>query len=83
MNLKAYILPPLKFIFSQAMFSQAIVAYQMLIVTNVPVNYVDSRTCKLCIVKNKLKTEVRIILSKFCISIGSSFSWELNGPKRN
>ena len=83
MNLKAYILPPLKLIFSQAMFSQAIVVYQMLIVTNVPVNYVDSRTCKLCFVKNKLKTEVRIILSKFCISIGFSFSWELNGPKRN
>ena len=81
MNLKAYVLPPLKLIFSQATLN--IVVYQMLIVANVPVNYVDSRTCKLCIVKNKLKTEVRIILSKFCISIGFSFSWELNGPKRN
>ena len=30
MNLKAYILPPLKLIFSQAMFSQAIVVYHVL-----------------------------------------------------
>ena len=36
MNLKVYILPPLKLIFSQAMLN--IVVYQMLIVTNVPVN---------------------------------------------
>ena len=36
MNLRVYILPPLKFIFSQAMLN--IVAHQMLIVTNVPVN---------------------------------------------
>ena len=36
MNLKAYVLPPLKLIFSQAMLS--IVVYQMLIVTNVPAN---------------------------------------------
>ena len=35
-NLRVYILPPLKFIFSQAMLN--IVAHQMLIVTNVPVN---------------------------------------------
>ena len=35
-NLKVYILPPLKLIFSQAMLN--IVLYQMLIVTNVPVN---------------------------------------------
>ena len=35
-NLKVYILPPLKLIFSQAMLN--IVVYQMLIVTNVPVN---------------------------------------------
>ena len=36
MNLKVYILPPLNLIFSQAMLK--IVVYQMLIVTNVPVN---------------------------------------------
>ena len=36
LNLKVYILPPLKLIFSQAMLN--IVVYQMLIVTNVPVN---------------------------------------------
>ena len=36
MNLKVYILPPLNLIFSQAMLN--IVVYQMLIVTNVPVN---------------------------------------------
>ena len=36
MKLKVYILPPLNLIFSQAMLK--IVAYQMLIVTNVPVN---------------------------------------------
>ena len=36
MNLKAYVLPPLKLIFSQATLN--IVVYQMLIVTNVPVN---------------------------------------------
>ena len=36
MNLKVYILPPLSLIFSQAMLN--IVVYQMLIVTNVPVN---------------------------------------------
>ena len=36
MNLKVYILPLLYLIFSQAMFE--IVVYQMLIVTNVPVN---------------------------------------------
>ena len=36
MNLEVYILPPLKLIFSQAMLN--IVVYQMLIVTNVPVN---------------------------------------------
>ena len=36
MNLKVYILPPLKLIFSQAMLN--IVVYQMLIATNVPVN---------------------------------------------
>ena len=36
MNLKVYILPPLKLIFSQAKLN--IVVYQMLIVTNVPVN---------------------------------------------
>ena len=36
MNLKVYILPPLNLIFSQPMLK--IVAYQMLIVTNVPVN---------------------------------------------
>ena len=36
MILKVYILPPLKLIFSQAMLN--IVVYQMLIVTNVPVN---------------------------------------------
>ena len=35
-NLKVYILPPLNLIFSQAMLK--IVVYQMLIVTNVPVN---------------------------------------------
>ena len=35
-NLKVYILPPLKLIFSQAKLN--IVVYQMLIVTNVPVN---------------------------------------------
>ena len=35
-NLKVYILPPLKLIFSQAMLN--IVVYQMLIVTNFPVN---------------------------------------------
>ena len=36
MILKAHILPPLRLIFSQAMLN--IVVYQMLIVTNVPVN---------------------------------------------
>ena len=36
MILEVYILPPLKLIFSQAMLN--IVVYQMLIVTNVPVN---------------------------------------------
>ena len=36
MNLKVYLLPPLSLIFSQAMLN--IVVYQMLIVTNVPVN---------------------------------------------
>ena len=36
MNLKVYILPPLNIIFCQAMLK--IVVYQMLIVTNVPVN---------------------------------------------
>ena len=36
MNLKVYLLPPLNLIFSQAMLK--IVVYQMLIVTNVPVN---------------------------------------------
>ena len=36
MNLTVYILPPLNLIFSQAMLK--IVVYQMLIVTNVPVN---------------------------------------------
>ena len=36
MNLKVYILPSLKLIFSQAMLN--IILYQMLIVTNVPVN---------------------------------------------
>ena len=36
MNLKLYILPALNLIFSQAMLK--IVVYQMLIVTNVPVN---------------------------------------------
>ena len=36
MNLKVYILLPLKLIFSQAMLN--ILVYQMLIVTNVPVN---------------------------------------------
>ena len=36
MNLKVYILPPLNLIFSQAMLN--IVVYQMIIVTNVPVN---------------------------------------------
>ena len=36
MNLKVYILPPLNLIFSQAMLN--IIVYQMLIVTNVPVN---------------------------------------------
>ena len=36
MNLKVSILPPLNLIFSQAMLN--IVVYQMLIVTNVPVN---------------------------------------------
>ena len=36
MNLKVNILPPLNLIFSQAMLN--IVVYQMLIVTNVPVN---------------------------------------------
>ena len=36
MNLKVYILPPLSLIFSQAMLK--IVVYQMLIVTNVPVD---------------------------------------------
>ena len=35
-NLKVYILPPLNLIFSQAMLK--IVVYQILIVTNVPVN---------------------------------------------
>ena len=37
-TLKVYILPPLNLIFSQAMLK--IVVYQMLIVTNVPVNSV-------------------------------------------
>ena len=36
MNLKVYILPPLNLIFSQEMLK--IVVYQMLVVTNVPVN---------------------------------------------
>ena len=36
MTLKVYILPPLNLIFSQAMLN--IIVYQMLIVTNVPVN---------------------------------------------
>ena len=36
MNLKVYILPPLNLIFSQAMLK--ILVFQMLIVTNVPVN---------------------------------------------
>ena len=36
LNLKVYILPPLKLIFFQAILN--IVVYQMLIVTNVPVN---------------------------------------------
>ena len=36
MNLKVYILPPLNLIFAQAMLN--IVVYQMLIVTNFPVN---------------------------------------------
>ena len=36
MNLKVYILPPLNLIFSQAMLKSAV--YQMLIVTNDPVN---------------------------------------------
>ena len=36
MSLKVYILPPLKLIFSKAVLN--IVVYQMLIVTNVPVN---------------------------------------------
>ena len=36
MNLKVYIMPPLNVIFSQAMLN--IVVYQMLIVTNIPVN---------------------------------------------
>ena len=36
MNLKVYVLPPLNLNFSQAMLK--IVVYQMLIVTNVPVN---------------------------------------------
>ena len=36
MYLKVYILPPLKFIFPQAVVN--IVAYQMFIVKNVPVN---------------------------------------------
>ena len=36
MNLEVYILPPLNLIFSQAILN--IVVYQMLIVTNVPVN---------------------------------------------
>ena len=38
MNLKVYILPPLNLIFSQAILTLNIVVYQMLIVTNVPVN---------------------------------------------
>ena len=36
MNLKVYMLPPLNLIFPQTMLN--IVVYQMLIVTNVPVN---------------------------------------------
>ena len=38
MNLKVCILPPLNLIFSQAILMLNIVVYQMLIVTNVPVN---------------------------------------------
>ena len=46
MNLKVYILPPLNLIFSQAMLN--IVVYQMLIVTNVPVNSAALQYSSLC-----------------------------------
>ena len=47
MNLKVYILPPLNLILSQAMLN--IVVYQMLIVTNVPVNSAALEQCMQCV----------------------------------
>ena len=47
MNLKVYILPPLNLIFSQAMLK--IVVFQMLIVTNVPVNSASLQQFMQCV----------------------------------
>ena len=47
MNLKVYILSPLNLIFSQAMLN--ILVYQMLIVTNVPVNSAALQQFRQCV----------------------------------
>ena len=50
MNLKVYILPPLNLIFSQAMLN--IIVYQMLIVTNVPVNSAALQFYNILLIQN-------------------------------